>query len=97
MITKIINALVKLFHKHKWAYALGVSPGVLSGNARPLCFRRACPDCGRREEIEHYGHAVTVAGVEYMADPQWREIEEGCVQFFSQENIHKSRGVRKPC
>ena len=37
--------------------------------------RRACPVCGRREEIEHYGRVVTVDGVEYMADPQWRESE----------------------
>lgn len=70
-----MNALVRLFHRHEWAYALGVSPSILSGDPRPLCFRRACPKCGRREEIEYYHRVVTVDGVEYMADPYWRESE----------------------
>lgn len=70
-----MNALVRLFHRHEWAYALGISPGVTDGRPRPLCFRRACPVCGRREEIEHYGRVVMVDGVKYMADPCWRESE----------------------
>lgn len=69
------HCLVRLFHRHEWAYALGISPGVTDGRPRPLCFRRACPVCGRREEIEHYGRVVMVDGVKYMADPCWRESE----------------------
>lgn len=72
-----MSALVRLFHRHQheWAYALGVSHGIIDNQPRPLCFRRACPVCGRREEIEHYGRIVTVDGIEYMADPHWRESE----------------------
>lgn len=82
-----MNALVRLFHRHEWAYALGVSPGVLSGDPRPLCFRRACPGCGRREEIEHFGHVVAVDGVEYMADPYWRESEPNSALCVKTDSI----------
>jgi hypothetical protein len=70
-------ALFMIFHRHRWAYALGVSPGVLSNYPRSLCFRRACPVCGRREEIEYYHRVVMVDGVEYMADPEWRKSDAG--------------------
>lgn len=70
-----MNWIKRLFHRHEWAYALGVSPGIFDKRPRPLCFRRACPECGLREEIEHYGRCVTVDGVEYMALPYWRKSD----------------------
>lgn len=63
----------RLYHKHNWAYALGISPGTISGYPRPECFRRACSTCGRKEEIEYYRAVVKVQGDEYMANPVWRE------------------------
>jgi hypothetical protein len=59
----------------------------LSGDPRPLCFRRACPGCGRREEIEHFGHVVAVDGVEYMADPYWRESEPNSALCVKTDSI----------
>jgi hypothetical protein len=76
-IVVLLHSLVRRWFgcKHEWAFALGVSPGLFGSGPRPLCFRRACTICGRREEIEHYGRIVTVDGHEYMADPHWRESE----------------------
>jgi hypothetical protein len=61
--------------KHDWAFALGVSPGIITLEPRELCFRRACTKCGRREEIEHYQTIFDHEGVSYFAGPQWRQSE----------------------
>lgn len=71
----ILSRIVRSWRgcNHDWAYALGNSPGIFSGAPRPLCFRRACTICHRREEIEHFTRVVFIDGIEYMAGPHWRE------------------------
>lgn len=69
------RSLLNAFCRHDWAFALGVSPGIVTGNPRPLCFRRACTKCGKREEIEHYCYIFHCNGTDYYADPQWRASE----------------------
>ena len=67
--------LFGLVCQHDWALAEGISKGIITGNPRPLCLRRACTKCGRREEIEHFRYIYRCEGVDYMADPEWRESE----------------------
>lgn len=56
---------------HDWAFAEGTSPGIITGQPRTLCLRRACVKCHKREHVMCYSYCYQNNGMDYMAGPQW--------------------------